>query len=278
MFGNNEIVGQKHFKDADPNKLYVTSRFYTIQGEGPFSGRCAIFIRLAKCNLACSFCDTYFDGGTWYDIDDLCDQIETLIPENVPMQNVGVVLTGGEPLLQKNITTLIRKLDYRYAFVQIESNGIIHQSLNHSTTLVISPKCVEKNGEAIKYIKPHPKNLEIASCLKFVVESPENNVSPYNEVPDWALEWSKSGPYERPIFVSPMNIYNEEPQKSKELRTSNVEIDVVTRSEVDEKISFWEEGLLDMKANRLNHEYVGKLCMETGARLNLQTHLYISAA
>lgn len=55
MFGMNEIVGLKYFKNALPNTLTVTSRFYTLQGEGPFRGFPAYFIRLAKCNLACSF-------------------------------------------------------------------------------------------------------------------------------------------------------------------------------------------------------------------------------
>jgi 7-carboxy-7-deazaguanine synthase len=41
----------------------VTSMFFTLQGEGPYAGMPALFIRLAKCNLDCSFCDTFFDDG-----------------------------------------------------------------------------------------------------------------------------------------------------------------------------------------------------------------------
>lgn len=58
MFGTNEIVGKRWFKEAtdEGNKLFVTSMFMTLQGEGPFRGEPAFFIRLAKCNLDCQFC------------------------------------------------------------------------------------------------------------------------------------------------------------------------------------------------------------------------------
>ena len=59
MFGLNEKVGKSYFKDAG-DKLFVTSIFYTIQGEGPMRGRPALFVRLAKCNLGCSWCDAFF--------------------------------------------------------------------------------------------------------------------------------------------------------------------------------------------------------------------------
>ena len=60
MFGTNEIIGKKYFKDAPAESLFVTSMFFTLQGEGPYAGMPALFIRLAKCNLVCSFCDTFF--------------------------------------------------------------------------------------------------------------------------------------------------------------------------------------------------------------------------
>ncbi|MDI1351528.1 MAG: hypothetical protein PSV35_01985 [bacterium] len=47
MFGTNEIVGKSYFKGAKSDELLVTSRFFTLQGEGPFRGHPAYFIRLA---------------------------------------------------------------------------------------------------------------------------------------------------------------------------------------------------------------------------------------
>lgn len=60
MFGLNVKVGKSFFRDAG-DKLFVTSLFYTMQGEGPLRGRPALFVRLAKCNLGCSWC---LDGET----------------------------------------------------------------------------------------------------------------------------------------------------------------------------------------------------------------------
>jgi hypothetical protein len=75
-----------------------------------------------------------------------------------------------------------------------------------------------------------------------------------------------------------MNIYNREPQKSKQLRTAKNDISIEERSAVDEKISFWEDGLLNMAQNQANHEYAAKYCAKNGHILNLQIHLYASLA
>ena len=80
------------------------------------------------------------------------------------------------------------------------------------------------------------------------------------------------------IYVSPMNIYKKEPQKAKEMRASNQEITIEHRSTVDEVISFWEEGLLDMKANQRNHEYAADFCMKYGFIFQVQIHLLASLA
>jgi 7-carboxy-7-deazaguanine synthase len=279
MFGKNEIVGQKYFNEAG-DKLLVTSRFLTLQGEGPYSGKLAFFLRLAKCNLACSFCDTYFDSGNWMTIPEINTDIgrvylnEYDVGLAARMKQSVFVLTGGEPMLQKNIVPLLKEMNMHFGATQIESNGTVYQAIPDETTLVCSPKCSEKNGVAVKYLTPRQQILDRANCLKFVMSSEEG--SPYNTVPDWALDWQQSTGNE--IYVSPMNIYNDEPRKSKELRVENKEIDINTRSTVDEVISFWEPDLLDMQQNRINHEYAAKYCMKHGLRFQLQTHLFASLA
>ena len=276
MFGKNEIVGQKYFDDAG-DKLFVTSIFYTLQGEGPYRGEPAVFVRLAKCNLACSFCDTYFDGGDWLTFDQLeirifnavGDYFDGPVPEWFE-KKVGLVITGGEPMLQKNLGLFLEKMQTYFAWTQIESNGILVQDIPESTTLVVSPKCMEKNNKAVKYLQPSPEMLARANCLKFVMSADQD--SPYSSVPEWAHDFKGK------VFVSPMNIYNKEPQKSKQLRSTKNDITLEERSQVDEVISFWEEGLLDMKSNQTNHEYTARYCAAHGFTLNLQLHLYASLA
>jgi organic radical activating enzyme len=73
-----------------------------------------------------------------------------------------------------------------------------------------------------------------------------------------------------------MNIYNTLPQKSKNQRAKNNDISLEERSTIDEVISFWEPGLLNMSENQKNHEYAAQFCVKHGYVLNLQIHLYAS--
>ena len=281
MFGKNEIVGQKFFKDKEG--LMVVSRFMTLQGEGPYRGYPAFFVRLAKCNLACSFCDTYFDNGDWFTVEELMKEVNESIVDHfggtLPPYMAGekkqavFVLTGGEPLLQKNIKGLLEAVNKEFAYSQIESNGIVSTEIPAETCLVVSPKCLEKNGVAVKYLTPKAETLARADCLKFVMSADQD--SPYSSIPDWAFEWrNQTG---KQIFVSPMNIYNKAPRKfDEEYSTDNIKIG--ERSDVDEVISFWEDGLLDMKSNQINHEYTAKYCVDHGLTYNLQQHLYAGLA
>jgi 7-carboxy-7-deazaguanine synthase len=290
MFGTNKIVGQKFFKDAPTDSLFITSMFYTLQGEGPYNGMPALFVRLTKCNLACTFCDTFFDDGDWMTYAALEAKMYRTIAnywedkgQPVPTWAIGagetypgivLVITGGEPTLQKNLTAFLERQVPKFKAVQIESNGTVNLDIPQGVTLVCSPKCSEKNGVATKYLAPTKQILERADCLKFVMSADKN--SPYKEVPTWALEWrDRTG---KEVFVSPMNVYNTFPQKIKLLRAEKGQITMEERSTVDEVISFWEPGLLNLKANQDNHEYAAAYAVSNGLRLNLQIHLYASLA
>jgi organic radical activating enzyme len=288
MFGKNEIVGKKYFDNAG-DKVFVTSVFMTLQGEGPYRGEPAVFVRFAKCNLNCSFCDTWFDSGDWLTFEELdakiFNAIKSAYNDKVPtwlfdpgrneMQyGCGLVITGGEPMLQKNINELLYRYESVFAWTQIESNGTSHQLLPYSTTLVISPKCSEKNGKPVKYLEPNKDVLARANCLKFVMNA--DPASPYSSIPEWALAWRKQTG--KPIFVSPMNIYNKEPERNKSQKLSANDRSLEQRSVEDEVISFWSEGLLNMEQNKINHEYAARYCLEHGCILNLQLHLYASLA
>jgi len=295
MFGTNTITGKKFFDNAPKDSLYVTSMFFTLQGEGPYAGMPALFIRLTKCNLTCNFCDTFFDDGEWMTYNEIfakayhtiCDYwnnkgqpvplwalpISVMSDKQYDFPNIVLVMTGGEPLLQENIGPFLDRASHIFGKTQIESNGIPDTVVPECTMLVCSPKCAEKEGKPTKYLKPSKTILERADCLKFVMSAdPE---SPYHTIPDWAIEWSET---KGDVYCSPMNIYNTFPQKIKLLRAEKGEITMAERSTVDETIDFWEPGLLNLAENEANHKYTARYCMDHGFRLNLQMHLYAGLA
>ena len=141
-------------------------------------------------------------------------------------------------------------------------------------TLVVSPKCVEKDGKPTHYQNIALDVLDRATCLKFVVSADPS--SPYHEIPSWAHEWAAAVDSES-VFISPMNVYNDQPMRMKQMLASGAptleEISVVI-----EKVSFWEPGLLNREVNQANHEYAALYAMKYGFRLNLQMHLYTSIA
>ena len=102
MLGTNIVLKRV---DNNPRRIQVHSIFPTIQCEGPYVGRSAIFIRLGGCNLQCKFCDTEFDDFHDKTIDEIISIIMS-IKVNINL----VVITGGEPLRQ-NICVLCDELN-----------------------------------------------------------------------------------------------------------------------------------------------------------------------
>ncbi len=102
----------------------VVEKFVSINGEGTNAGKLAAFIRFAGCNLNCSFCDTSWanEGDVPYG-EESAEEIYQYVKESGVEY---VTLTGGEPLLQKNMTELVKRLmELPYLTVEFETNGSI---------------------------------------------------------------------------------------------------------------------------------------------------------
>lgn len=96
-------------------KMKINEIFYSLQGEGRYTGTPAVFIRFSGCNLKCSFCDTIHQKAT-----ELTEeQIITKIKE---YPSKFVVLTGGEPSMQVT-AEFVEKLHDNGYYVTIETNG-----------------------------------------------------------------------------------------------------------------------------------------------------------
>ena len=98
--------------------MRVSEIFYSIQGEGKTIGQPAIFLRLAGCNLRCSYCDTKYayNNGKEVSVDELLS-----IVDSYNIKYVGI--TGGEPLIQKDAPILIGKLLKKGYKVVVETSG-----------------------------------------------------------------------------------------------------------------------------------------------------------
>lgn len=117
-------------------KIKVSEIFTSFQGEGPYVGTPATFLRLYGCNLNCEWCDTDISTYEMLSVDDVAEILITQMEFN----NIEtLIITGGEPTLQmEEVKRLIGELpdDIR---IQMETNGSLFEYIPE-VEFVISPK------------------------------------------------------------------------------------------------------------------------------------------
>jgi 7-carboxy-7-deazaguanine synthase (Cx14CxxC type) len=150
----------------------VKEMFYTLQGEGARTGRPAVFVRFAGCNLwsgreedrasaVCRFCDTEFvgtdgDGGGKFETPQALARAAAALWPGGP--GAYVVCTGGEPLLQLD-APLIEALHAQGFEIAIETNGTLPAPAGINW-ICVSPKAdarlVQRSGDELKLVYPQP--------------------------------------------------------------------------------------------------------------------------
>ncbi len=148
------------------NEWSVNEIFFSIDGEGKRAGSLAAFIRLAGCNLRCSYCDTAyaFDEGKTMRIEEIAETVKG-------WKNVTV--TGGEPLSQ-DIHALLQQL--REHEVNIETNGSVDVTPYHAYPWVfftLDYKCPSSGMES-SMLEKNFQTLRPQDVLKFVVGDMED--------------------------------------------------------------------------------------------------------
>ena len=119
----------------------VNDIFYSLQGEGRNTGRAAVFIRFAGCNLRCPFCDTEFNTYREMSGEEILAEVSSLVTS---AEKPIIVLTGGEPTLQVD-EAFVDLLHSHGYYVAMESNGT-RPAPRNLDWLTVSPK-KEERGE-----------------------------------------------------------------------------------------------------------------------------------
>lgn len=261
MFGMNPIRPIEILQDGQT--LAVQEVFYTLQGEGPYSGRPAVFIRLAGCNLACTFCDTEFESNINQRL-----AVREIVAQVMaaPIRDF-VVLTGGEPLRQNIIPLVKDLLSNGVKLVQIETAGTLWvtgmEELLYacSVEMVVSPKTPGLS----------PRVTQWARHYKYIIEA--GRTSPDDGLPQYGTQQANTSLKQklfRPtieyvmshfislglpaptIWVSPCDMHDADPEDS---NAGAAMFGVQTQANIAEAV---------------------RVALKYGYRLSLQTHKIVN--
>ncbi len=156
--------------------------FYSLQGEGVTAGTPTVFLRLANCNLSCSWCDTKY---TWdWQSHDYRREVMELSDDEARERILAfecphLVITGGEPLMQQRaLESVVSTLASQGIFCEVETNGTLEptpQMANAIAQWNVSPKLANSANEASRREVPDAlrafRDLDNA-YFKFVVAAP----------------------------------------------------------------------------------------------------------
>lgn len=152
--------------------------FASIQGESSYAGLPCVFIRMAGCNLRCSYCDTTYayDEGTELSEDEILKKIRSF--------GINLVeITGGEPLLQRETSHLVKQLINEKYKVLIETNGSVSiKKIDKKAVVILDVKTPgSKMSEKMDF--SNFNHLKPADEVKFVITSRKDY--------EWANEITK---------------------------------------------------------------------------------------
>lgn len=152
-----EIIASKISDD----EILINEHFYSIQGEGIYTGKPAYFIRFSGCDIGCQWCDSKdawsLKNSVKIKIPDLTEEMQNSTPVNL------VVITGGEPFIF-NLEPLTRELKKTGKEIHIETSGAYPHS-GEFDWLTLSPK---------KTKLPLAPLYDLANELKVVIKEPED--------------------------------------------------------------------------------------------------------
>lgn len=126
--------------------MLISEIYKSIQGEGLLTGTESVFVRTSGCNLRCGFCDTPYTSWT---VEGEKKQLSEIVQSAIDLDCQHLVLTGGEPMLQKQVvelTALFREAGFH---ITIETAGTVDQAVE-CDLMSISPKLSNSNPDPIR--------------------------------------------------------------------------------------------------------------------------------
>ena len=145
-------------------RLRITEVFHSLQGEADTAGLPTVFVRLTGCPLRCRYCDTEyaFYGGEWWSVAAVLERVASF---DTPY----VCVTGGEPLAQPNVATLMARLCDRGYRVSLETSGALDaRSVDPRVVRVLDVK-TPGSGEVARNFAGNLAGLRPHDLVKFVL-------------------------------------------------------------------------------------------------------------
>jgi 7-carboxy-7-deazaguanine synthase len=171
--------------------LKINEIFYSIQGETTYTGNPTVFVRTTACNLRCTYCDTkysYYEGEN--------QSLETILNTIASHKAKYVCVTGGEPLLQKPVHTLMTALCDQGYFVSLETSGSKSiQPVDPRVKVILDVKTPD-SGAANSFLLDNLKFATESTEFKFVICSEKD------------FEWSEEFCRQHDLFKKYVVLYS----------------------------------------------------------------------
>lgn len=191
-------------------QFHVVEKFVSINGEGKKAGQLAVFIRLQGCNLNCSYCDTRWANDIGCEFTPMtANEIVQYVLE-CKVENV--TLTGGEPLLNRNVSILLKALTDANLFVEIETNGSVSLEdfvgISERITFTMDYKLPSSRMEKSMCVSNF-KLLQEKDTIKFVAGNVDDLQRAKQVIEEYHLT-GKCNIYISPVFgkIDPKDIVN----------------------------------------------------------------------
>ena len=222
--------------------MKISELFFSIQGEGELTGIPSVFVRTSGCNLRCRWCDTKYSSwtpeGENVDIEELVERVCSY-----PARHV--VITGGEPMIAKDIKEFVDLLKQSGKHITIETAGTIAPNGIQCDLASISPKLSDST----------PEKGEISEEW---IERHDSTRIDYNIL----NEWIDSYEFQLKFVVS----------KREEINEVKSIIDKIESDILPEKVLLMPEGT-DSETIHSRYDMLVNLCKENGFRMCNRLHL-----